>query len=413
MGVLGRLGICLIGSACGLCVALPALAADVAIVGAKIYPAPNVAPIENGAIVISAGKIEALGPADQTEVPKGTRVIAAEGKAITAGLWNSHVHFSLPPLESVPDDVVTAYVRDMLLQYGFVHVLDTGSAPGVTQEIRRRIESGATQGPSILIAGGSLVPAGASPFYLRPNILPDAEQPDRIQGQVDLARQFGAVGIKIYAGSIVGLSDTGIDVVSMDIDVVRGIADAAHNRGMFVVAHPSNNAGAWAAINGGVDILAHTFPQGLWDRSIPPFMVEHGVALIPTLKLWRFEGERFGQSEVFIVDSTTLAQEQLQAFSQLGGQVLFGTDVGYISDFDPTEEYLLMQGAGLSFAQILASLTTAPAERFGLGDRTGQLSVGMDADLVVLSGDPADDITAFASPEVVMQRGAIVFERGR
>ena len=226
-----------------------------------------------------------------------------------------------------------------------------------------------------------------------------------------MAKQFEAAGIKIYSGSIVNLSDTGIDVVPMDVEVVRGVADAARNRGMFVIAHPSNNAGAWAAINGGVDILSHTFPQGGWDRSIPLAMVEKNVALIPTLKLWRYEGERFGQPEGFIVESTEIAQEQLAAFSQLGGQVLFGTDVGYITDFNPTDEYAQMQEAGLSFEQILVSLTTAPAKRFGVADKTGRREAGLGADLVVLAADPADDITAFASPELVMRHGEAVFER--
>ena len=164
MKPLHRLASILIGAVCALCWPSPAQAADFAFIGAKIYPAPDAPPIENGVIVVSGGTITKVGSANQITIPKNAKRIRVDGKVITAGLWNSHVHFNLPPLESISDDVVTAYVRDMLLQFGFVHVLETGSAPGVTQEIRRRIESGAMHGPSILIAGGSLVPKGASPF---------------------------------------------------------------------------------------------------------------------------------------------------------------------------------------------------------------------------------------------------------
>ncbi len=90
---------------------------------------------------------------------------------------------------------------------------------------------------------------------------------------------------------------------------------------------------------------------------------------------------------------------------------MFGTDVGYVTDFDSTHEYVYMQEAGLTFEQILASLTTTPSKRFGLGDRTGTLEIGKDADLVVLADDPAQDITAFARPELVMRRGEIVYRR--
>lgn len=386
-------------------------AADTVLIGAKIYPAPDAAPIENGVIIVSDGKISAIGTAAQITIPDGAKKIRADGKVITAGLWNSHVHFNLPPLDRLTGDQISAYVRDMLLQYGFVHVLDTGSLPGVTLELRRRVETGEMEGPTIFIAGGSLVPSGASPFYLRPAVLPDAEAPKRVQAQIDMVRGFGSDGIKIYAGSIISASERGIDVALMDLDVVRGVTTAAHARGMFVVAHPSNNVGAWAAIKGDVDILAHTFPQGGWDRAIPSAMVENDMALIPTLKLWRWEGERLGFPEGVIENSTPLAQEQLAVFSGLGGEVLFGTDVGYMTDFDPTDEYMLMQGAGLSFKQILASLTTAPAKPFGMTERTGRIDVGMDGDLVVLNDDPAMDITAFARPGIVMRRGDIAYQR--
>jgi hypothetical protein len=59
------------------------------------------------------------------------------------------------------------------------------------------------------------------------------------------------------------------------------------------------------------------------------------------------------------------AQAQLRAFADAGGQVLFGTDVGYMTEYDPADEYVFMQQAGLSYARVLAALTTAPAERFG------------------------------------------------
>lgn len=388
-----------------------ASAADIALIGAKVYPSPDSSPIENGVIIVSDGKIAAVGSKDQINIPDGIEIIRAGGKTITAGLWNAHVHFNLPSLDRLSDDEISGYVRDMLLQYGFVHVLDTGSLPGVTQEIRRRVDVGEMAGPTILIAGGSLVPSGASPFYLRPSVLPDAERPERAQAQIDMIRGFGSDGIKIYAGSIVSASERSVNVVPMELDVVRGVTSAAHARGMFVVAHPSNNAGAWAAVGGNVDILAHAFPQESWDRSILPAMLEKNVAFIPTLKLWRFDGERMGQLDAFISATTRNAQEQLAAFSSLGGEVLFGTDVGYITDFDPTDEYALMRDAGLSFEKILISLTTAPSKRFGMDSHTGEIAVGMDADLVVLGDDPAADITAFARPVIVLRQGQIVFKK--
>ena len=78
-----------------------------------------------------------------------------------------------------------------------------------------------------------------------------------------------------------------------------------------------------------------------------------------------------------------------RAFVDLGGQILFGTDVGYMTEYDPTDEYVYLQRAGLSYAQILATLTTAPAARLGMAARAGRLAPGLAADLVVVQGDPA------------------------
>jgi imidazolonepropionase-like amidohydrolase len=100
---------------------------------------------------------------------------------------------------------------------------------------------------------------------------------------------------------------------------------------------------------------------------------------------------------------------ELRAFSQAGGEVLFGTDVGYTDHFDTALEFTLMARASLSFKQILASLTTAPARRFGVSDRKGRVVRGMDADLVVLDGDPAKDITALSRVRLVIRAGKIVY----
>jgi adenine deaminase len=91
--------------------------------------------------------------------------------------------------------------------------------------------------------------------------------------------------------------------------------------------------------------------------------------------------------------------------------VLFGTDVGYVADADPTEEYVLMQGAGLTYAQILAALTTAPAERFGVGQRTGRLVAGMDADIAVVDGDPAQDIRSLGRVRDTFRAGRLIYRQ--
>ena len=90
--------------------------------------------------------------------------------------------------------------------------------------------------------------------------------------------------------------------------------------------------------------------------------------------------------------------------------MLFGTDVGYMSEYDPTEEYRLMARA-LSPMQILSSLTTAPALRWKEDGRRGRIEPGKDADLVVLDADPAKDAANFAKVRCTIRGGKTIFEK--
>ena len=100
---------------------------------------------------------------------------------------------------------------------------------------------------------------------------------------------------------------------------------------------------------------------------------------------------------------------QLRAWSHAGGIVLFGTDVGYMTAYDTTDEYVLMARAGMTFPQILASLTTAPAERFGASRQAGRIAPGFTADLTVLRHDPAKDIRALSAVQYTVRNGKIIF----
>ena len=103
--------------------------------------------------------------------------------------------------------------------------------------------------------------------------------------------------------------------------------------------------------------------------------------------------------------------QQFGRFAADGGQVLFGTDVDYMGDFDPTEEYELMARAGMSPMQILASLTTTPAARWGEAQRRGRIAAGMDADIVMLERDPGGDAKHFAMVKCTVHGGAVIYSK--
>jgi imidazolonepropionase-like amidohydrolase len=165
-----------------------------------------------------------------------------------------------------------------------------------------------------------------------------------------------------------------------------------------------------AAVRGGVDVIAHTTPQtGPWDEAIIAAMKERRVALIPTVWIWKWYARHDRQSAQDKIVNTEVGQ--LRAWVASGGTVVFGTDLGAV-DPDPIEEYILMAQAGMSFQQILASLTTAPAERFGESKRLGRLALGLQADLVVLKNDPADNIRALTEVQYTLRDGKVIHRAG-
>jgi imidazolonepropionase-like amidohydrolase len=391
----------------------PGSARILALVGATIYRSPEAAPLNSGVVLIRDGLIAAVGAARAVPIPAGAKLIDCSGSVIVAGFWNSHVHFTEPHwagADTLPAAALTAQLGAMLTRYGFVRVLDTGSLLENTLALRRRIDSGEIPGPAIRTTGPGLAPRDASPFYILPAHLPELRSPAEAKAQVASLVGKGADAIKLFTGSYAAPTR----IVPMPLDIVRAATAEAHRHGRLVLAHPSNDEGLEAALEGGVDVLAHTAPDGgTWGAALLRRMTRAHLALIPTLKLWTFELSRRGADSAAVQRLLEVPIGQLRAYVQAGGEVLFGTDVGYMTDYDPSDEYVYMRRAGMSFRQILAALTTAPARRFSSrGDRTtGGLQRGLDADIVVLDGDPALDIRALSRVRYVLRQGREIYAR--
>lgn len=380
--------------------------------GGTVIPAPDSQPITNGVIVIEDSKITAVGPESDIELPQSATLIDLSGKFVFAGFWNSHVHYLLDPNDVLPDnrEKLQQHITNTFLKWGFVNTVDTGSDLTITDKIITLIEEGQVNGPGILRMSGSFVPEGGSPFYIAPIQLPELTGKAQASALANQWLDMGVDGIKLFTGSWATVER----VVLMDPDHVRATTDAAHNRNKLVFAHPSDSDGARIAIEGGVDVLAHTFPSeinGPWDKSLPGKMVERGIALIPTLKLFRYDLQRIGLPPALIDRLEQNAIDQLSAFREHGGKILFGTDVGYMKDSDTSEEYRLMAKAGLEFEHILTALTTAPASIYGLSQQEGQIKPGWAGTIVALDGDPRDNIEAFASVFMSMKDGRIVYQK--
>ena len=219
------------------------------------------------------------------------------------------------------------------------------------------------------------------------------------------------------------LLDTGSDGIKIHLQpppapnqpisesAIRAAVAEAHRAGRPVFIHPNSGADVLTAVRAGVDVIAHTTPSsGAWDGATLAGIKGRRVALTPTLTVWKalLRHDRVSAQE----QAVAAAVGQLRAWVAAGGTVLFGSDLG-AADYDPTGEYRLMADAGMSFRQILDSLTTAPAEHLRGTARTGRVAEGFTADLAILRGDPSSDVRALASVQYTLRDGTIVYRAPR
>jgi imidazolonepropionase-like amidohydrolase len=374
--------------------------------GGSLYASPEATPISDSVIVTSAGVITAIGRAGEVQIPPDARVIDCTGKTIVAGFWNSHAHFTEAVWKnagSAPAAPLTSHMQEMLTRWGFTTVWSLGSDPGDSLALRRRVNADEILGPNIFLVG-SIFPRDGHPAYLPSEMqLPEAATPEQAAEMARNYMQIGLDGIKLFTGSYKGEDKP---VANMDAAVAKAAVDIAHAQGKPVFAHPQNTAGIEAVIAAGVDVMAHTVAR---QPGYPPEQLarfkQQGIALTPTLSLFAklpLPPEIVGR----IVDNVV---GQLKSFSESGGAVLFGTDVGYIQLYDTTLEYQLMHRA-LGERQVLAALTTNPASYFKSAKK-GRLEKGFDADVVVLDGDPLADVTNLAKVAYTIRAGKVIYQK--
>ena len=385
--------------------------------GVKIYQRPDVAAI-SGRVVIAGTRIEAVVPASNKSAAAATKAPQCNGGVIVAGFQNSHVHFTGDEFRDARQqraETLEIELTRMLTRYGYTTVFDIASPRDNTLALRDRIEKGEVRGPRILTAGWALFPPHGLPIYIshmRKEMLDNLPQPSSVDEALKVVREnfaAGSDGTKLFLVTPQGNNT----VKRMSLDIARAAADETHRHAKLVFAHPTDIQGVQEALDAHVDILAHP-PLGSpvpWPESVMKQVRDAGMSIVPTLKLLEFELAKEG------VPAPTAAQlmkdnvAEFGKFAAMGGQVLFGTDVGYMTDYDPAREYELLSDAGLTPMQILASLTTTPAARWKEQDRRGAIAAGQDADLVVLDADPADSSRNFAAIRCVIRGGAVIYTR--
>lgn len=355
-------------------------------------------------VFLDGGQIRGLGALGSTP---GIAEMDATGLTLLPGLIDSHVH-AHQPREGA------AHLEVPGLVFGVTTEIDHYSPPDPERaaEVARR---GRTRQPDLITAGHLATVPGGHPVVDRTGqlALPRLESPDDADAWVQSRWEEGSEFVKIVVDSRFGLP-------TLSSEMVTVLVEAARRRGLLAVAHVGSLADAELAVAARVDGLAHppaaaSLPDPLLDA-----MVQQNVFVVSTLGQHFRPGDkpvlddpavgglsataraRLASTEVVdrdggdgSVDGEALRAALLAAHAR-GVPVVLGTNhpgPGTVAGLGLVVEMELLVAGGMRPVDALRAATAVPGRVWGLADRT-RILPGLLADVVLVDGDPTQDITA-------------------
>lgn len=346
------------------------------------------------------------------------------GTTLLPGLIEGHAHVLLHPYnetswndqvlkESRAERAIRAAVHaERTLMAGFTTLRDLGSegARYADVGVKMAVEKGVIQGPRMLVAGPAIVATGS---YGPKGFHPEVGQPlgaHAADGVDDLIREtreqigHGADFIKVYADYRWG--PNGEAMPSFTLDELTRMREVTESSGRPLVAHAATEEGMRRAILAGVETIEHGdgATEEIWKM-----MAERGVVWYPTLgaveAISGYGGWRKGvdPDPARIVIKKRIFKEALS----FGVPIGMGGDVGVYPHGENAWEMELMVEYGMDEIDVLRATTSLNADTFHLSDR-GRIAAGLLADLVVVRGNPLEDMSHVRNVHMVMKGGEIV-----
>ncbi len=379
-------------------------------------------------LVVADGLIESVTMGDA--VPAGAESLDLGGRIVLPGLIDCHVHVmavhhDVWQLSMQPPSYITAQATHVLagmLERGFTTVRD---AAGADYGVQLAIERGFIRGPRLFIAGAPLSqtgghadirPRGVNEFIctcaglgLFPAL---ADGVPEVRRAVREQLRHGANQIKIMAGGGVASPTDPIDGTQYSLEELTAACEEATAANTYVMAHAYSPRSITRAVQCGVRTIEH---GNLLDEATAKVMKTEGAYLVPTLATYAMlaeEGKRLLWSDDMLakLDRVKDAGTRAIAIARAEGiPIAFGTDL--LGTMHPQQaiEWRL-RATVQSPVEILQSATSVAADVLNQAGRLGVIAAGAHADLVVVNGDPTQDILLMCDPDKTL---AGVMKAGR
>ena len=425
----------------GALAACSALAETKVFSGFTLIDGSGAQPLANASMIVTDGKITAIGPKNQIKAPAGAQTFDLTGKFIMPGIINLHGHLgNTKGLVQSPANFTRENLRanlDTYAAYGVTSVLSMGTDQPLIFDVRDAQRATRPNTTRIFTAGRGFTgkegyPTKAPGMKGVPYEITAESQAEQFVGE-QTAKKVDL--IKIWVDDHLGKEP------KIQLNLSKAIIDAAHKRGLKVAAHIFYLSDAKGLVNAGLDGLAHSVRdkpvdqelidlmkrKGAWQMAATftremsvfaytknaPFLNDpfftKGVTpdVVATLGSKEFQAKQDHEAELYRGFMKT-GQSNLKKLADAGVKWGFGTDTGPPGRFPGFFEHLemeLMAEAGFKPLDIIGGFSRRSAEFLGVDKTQGTLAEGKWADMVVLTKNPAVDIRNSRSIESVWIAG--------
>lgn len=387
-------------------------------------------------VVIRDGRIAAIRPAGRAGRRPGTRTIAGAGCTLLPGLTDAHVHLALlGPAGDHGDEPWIAHVLRVAqylgaaLDEGFTTVRDAGGLEPVWAKV---VERGLARGPRILPSGSVLSQTGGHgdlraahqavhargtiPGLVAANEIVDGVDEVRRAAREQLRR--GATQLKLLvSGGIVSPNDP-FDSLQLSLAEIAAAVEVARAWGTYVAAHCHTSPAIEVALDAGVRSIEHA---SFLEPQTAGRMAERGAFMVPTLQALEMlaaHPDRWNLAPDKVPRLRSIAEaasESVRTADAAGVAIASGSDV--VGPWQGRRgEEIVLKARLLGAHRAIVSATRTNAELFGLADRIGTVEQGKEADLILVRGEPLDDVERLADPDsivVVLKAGVVVKDAER
>ena len=392
-------------------------------------------PAPRSTVIVEGDRIASIHHGKEPTLPADATVVDCGGRTLMPGLTDAHIHAAIieTDMNKARRDSPATFafrvkeVLEQTLQAGFTTVRD---AFGLDWGFVQATERGFVKGPRILFVGGCLSQTGGHgdwrEAYMQENPFPSlyglvaaprlCDTPDDMRRAAREMLRMGAHGIKLMAGGGCMSPTDQIEHTQFTVEEMAAAAYEARAVGKLCLAHVYTPQGIMNAVTAGVRSIEH---GNFLDEESAACMREAGAYFVPTLTTY-FLISAYGEAEKIpqkMIDKINKAKahglESLAVARAAGLKICSGSDV--LSSMQPFKSMELgLKAQVLGNHAAILSATRTNAELFGMADQIGTIEAGKLADLILVDGNPLDDIAALqdaAKISYVMRDGQVFKDR--